>query len=96
MAIAAVKPIAVKLEIDIRERMKRLAETRHRTTHWIMKEAIQQYIEREEKREEFRQDAIKAWEEYQLTGLHVSFDEGDTWLANLEAGQDIDLPKCHV
>ncbi len=96
MAIAAVKPIAVKLEIDIRERMKRLAETRHRTTHWIMKEAIQQYIEREEKREVFRQDAIKAWKEYQLTGLHVSFEEGDTWLANLEAGQDIDLPKCHV
>ncbi|PCI70030.1 MAG: CopG family transcriptional regulator [Piscirickettsiaceae bacterium] len=96
MAIATVKPIAVKLEIDIRERMKRLAETRHRTTHWIMKEAIQQYIEREEKREVFRQDAIKAWEEYQLTGLHASFDEGDTWLANLEAGQDIDLPECHV
>lgn len=96
MAIAAVRPITVKLEIDIRERMKRLAEARHRTTHWIMKEAIQQYIEREEKREVLRQDAIKAWKEYQLTGLHASFDEGDTWLANLEAGQDIDLPKCHV
>jgi len=94
--MATVKPIAVKLEIDIRERMKRLAETRHHTTHWIMKEASQQYIEREEKKEVFRQDAIKAWEEYQLTGLHVTFDEGDTWLANLEAGQDVDLPKCHV
>lgn len=96
MASAAAKPIAVKLEIDIRERMKRLAETRHRTTHWIMKEAILQYIEREEKREVFRQDAIKAWEDYQLTGLHASFEEGDAWLAKLEAGQDMVPPECHV
>lgn len=96
MPTAAVQPVAVKLDIDIRERMKRLAETRQRTTHWIMKEAIQQYIEREEKREMFRQDAIQAWEEYQLTGLHASFDEGDAWLAKLEAGQDVEPPECHV
>ncbi|PCJ47146.1 MAG: hypothetical protein COA74_12295 [Gammaproteobacteria bacterium] len=28
-----------------------------------------------QKLEAFRQDAILAWEEYQLTGLHVSFEE---------------------
>ena len=96
MATTATQPIAVKLEIDIRKRMKRLAESRQRTTHWIMKEAIQQYVEREEKREVFRQDAIKAWEEYQLTGLHASFEEADTWLAKLETGKDIEPPECHV
>ena len=96
MATAAVRPIAVKLEVDIRERMKRLAKARHRTTHWIMREAIRQYIEREEKRETFRQDAIRAWEEYQFTGLHASFDEADAWLAELETGQDVEPPECHV
>jgi len=96
MATAAVRPIAVKLEVDIRERMKRLAESRHRTTHWLMKEAIQQYIDREEKREVLRKAATLAWEEYQLTGLHTSFEEGDAWLAKLEAGQDVEPPECHV
>jgi len=90
------KAVSVKLETELRERMKRLAETRNRTTHWIMMEAIQQYVEREEMCEVFRQDAIKAWEEYQLTGLHTSFKEGDAWLAKLEAGQDEEPPECHV
>lgn len=93
---AAARPIAVKLDQGIRDRIKHLAESRHRTTHWMMREAIQQYVEREEKREVFRQDGIRAWNEYQVTGLHVTLKEADTWLAQLEAGQDVDPPLCHV
>lgn len=96
MTSTAVRPVAVKLAPDIRERMKRLAEARHRTTHWMMREAIQQYIEREEKRETFRQDGIRAWNEYQATGLHVTQKEADAWLAKLEAGQDAEPPECRV
>jgi len=48
--------------------------------------AISQCVEREEKREAFRQDAIKAWSEYQANGLHVTADEAETWLDQLEAG----------
>ncbi len=90
-----IQPIAVKLEIELRDRMKKLAESRQRSTHWIMREAIREYVEREEKRETLKQDAIRAWEEYQLTGLHVSFEEGDAWLSQLESGQDIEPPECH-
>ena len=54
--------------------MKRLADARHRTPHWLMREAIGQYVEREEKRESYRQDAISAWNEYQATGKHVTLD----------------------
>ena len=61
-----------------------------------MREAITQYVEREEKREAFHQDAIKAWEEYQATGLHVAAEEVDAWLAKLEGGQDAEPPECHV
>ena len=64
--------------------------------HWIMREAIKQYVEREEKREAFRQDAILAWDEYQLTGIHVTQEEADSWLADLEAGRDVEPPKCHA
>jgi predicted transcriptional regulator len=62
----------------------------------MMREAIQQYVEREEKREAFRQDGIKAWNEYQATGLHVTQEKADAWLAKLEAGQDVVPPACRV
>lgn len=96
MTATDIRPVAVKLGQDVRERMKRLANVRRRSTHWMMREAIEQYIEREEKREAFRQDGIRAWNDYQATGLHVTLEEADAWLAKLEAGQDVEPPECHV
>lgn len=34
--------------------------------------AITQYVEREEKREAFRQDTLRAWEVVQVTGVAVT------------------------
>jgi predicted transcriptional regulator len=61
-----------------------------------MREAVEQYVEREEKRERLRQDALAAWAEYQTTGLHVTAQDADAWLAKLEAGKRAVIPKCHV
>ena len=44
-------PVAVKLDEDVHNRVKILAEARDRSPHWMMREAIAQYVEREEKRE---------------------------------------------
>ena len=88
--------IAVKIEQETKDRMKRLAELKQRSTHWLMKEAILQYVEREEKSESFRQEALLARNEYQTTGLHVTSEEADAWLAKLEEGQDLEPPECHV
>jgi predicted transcriptional regulator len=49
--VAATQPMAVKLDGRTRERIKRLADIRSRAMHWIMREAIRQYVDREEKRE---------------------------------------------
>ena len=94
--VAAAKPVAVKLDLDTRQRIKRLADARSRSVHWMMCDAIQTYLDREEKREALRQDAIRAWDEYQDTGLHVTQQEADTWLEDLEAGRDAEPPECHV
>lgn len=96
MTIAAVRPVSIKIDEDIKARVKRLADARHRTSHWLMREAISQYVDREEKREAFHQDALKAWEGYRTTGLHVTADEADAWLVQLELGNDIEPPACHV
>lgn len=93
--MATVRPVAIKIEPEIKARLKRLADARHRSSHWLMREAISQYVEREEKRDAFRQDTLKAWEEYRATGLHVTADEADAWLAELEQGNDVEPPECH-
>jgi len=86
---------SLKIDLKTKERLQRLAAARRRSPHWVMREAIEQYVEREEKREQFRQDALAAWTHYQTTGLHATADEADAWLAKLEAGKDAAPPKCH-
>lgn len=95
MTATTIRPVAIKIDQDIHERVKRLAETRHRTAYWVMREAISQYVEREEKREAFRQDTIKAWEDFRETGLHATSAEVDTWLASWGAENELPAPVCH-
>jgi predicted transcriptional regulator len=87
---------SLKLDSAMKERVQRLASARRRSPHWIMREAVEQYVEREEKRERLRQDALAAWADYQATGLHVTAQEADAWLAKLEAGKRAPVPKCRV
>jgi predicted transcriptional regulator len=49
-----------------------------------------------EKREQLRRDALAAWADYQTTGLHVTAEEADDWLAELEAGKSAVIPECHL
>jgi predicted transcriptional regulator len=87
---------SLKLDDDIRGRVRQLASARRRSPHWVMREAIAQYVEREEKRERLWRDAVAAWTHYQTTGLHVTAGEADAWLAKLEAGEVAAAPKCRV
>jgi predicted transcriptional regulator len=86
---------SLKLDPAIKERIQHLAEARRRTSHWIMREAIEEYVSREEKREQFRLDTLAAWEEYQRTGLHLTGEEVDEWLEKVAKGEDVELPECH-
>ncbi len=87
---------SIKLDEDLKGRVQSLALLRRRSSHWIMREAIAQYVEREERREAFRQDTLKAWEEYQATGLHATSDEVETWLENWGSDEEQTGPECHA
>jgi predicted transcriptional regulator len=87
---------SLKLDSKMKDRVQRLAAARRRTPHWIMREAVEQYVEHEEKREQLKQDALAAWTHYQTTGLHLTAGEADAWLAKLEAGEDAAIPECHA
>ena len=91
MAVAS----SVKLDEELKGRVQQLAQTRRRSAHWIMREAIAQYVDREEKREALRQDTLNAWEEFQVTGLHASAEEVDKWLASWGSETELPTPECH-
>lgn len=88
-------PTSIKLDDDLKGRVQHLADARRRSAHWLMREAIEQYVEREEKREAFRQDTLKAWEDYQATGQHATADEVEKWLASWGTDNEVPAPKCH-
>jgi predicted transcriptional regulator len=94
--MATLSTTSLKLDSAMKERVRRLASARRRSPHWVMREAVEQYVEREEKRERLRQDALAAWDGYRATGLYVTAKEADAWLAKLEAGTHAVIPKCHV
>jgi predicted transcriptional regulator len=87
---------SLKIDPELKERVRRLAELRRRSPHWVMREAVEEYVSREEKREELRRDALAAWDHYQTTGLHVTGEEADAWLTKLQASEDAEAPECHT
>lgn len=88
--------VSVKLDDDLRERIQSLAESKQRSAHWIMREAIRGYVEKEEARRSFIADAEAAWQDYQETGLHLTGEEVSAWLATWGTEDETDPPQCHT
>ena len=92
----ATRPVAIKLDQDMRDRLKLLAAAKGRSPHWMLCQAVSQFVEREECREVFRVAGLQAWHQYQGTGLHVTHDDADAWLACFQAGEEAAVPQGHV
>lgn len=86
---------SVKIDDTLKDRIRHLADVRQRSPHWLMREAIEQYVTREEQRETFKQEALEAWRDYQETGLHVTGDEVDRWLRSWGTDNEQPAPECH-
>jgi len=86
---------SLKLNDALKSRVQLLAAQRKRSAHWIMLEAIAQYVEREEARESFKQEALASWTAYQETGRHWSGEETRAWLAAWGTEEEKAAPACH-
>jgi predicted transcriptional regulator len=86
---------SVKIDDELKGRIQQLARLRQRSAHWIMHEAIQQYVEHEEARERFKQDAMASWTAYQESGRHLTGQEVRTWLSTWGTEAEAELPECH-
>ena len=86
---------SVKLDDALKKRIQRLADLRHRSAHWIMREAIRDYVEREEARESFKQESLASWTAYQETGQHLTGQEARDWLNTWGTDKETEVPECH-
>lgn len=88
--------MATSLKIDdtLKGRVQRLANQRRRSPHWLMLEAIQQYVEREEARESFKQEALASWAAYRETGRHLTGADVRDWLNSWGNADEKPMPEC--
>lgn len=72
--------MGIKLDEDTRARLKALGAAKQRSPHWLMREAIREYLDKEEQIERRNAEADEAWEEYKRTGQFVSNEAMTAWL----------------
>ena len=100
MQTASEKPrtsnVTVKLDGSERERLSALALVKKRSTHYVMKEAIQTYLAREEAEQVEIQRAARSLAHYKETGLHITQDEFSAWVKAIRINPKTPMPVCHV
>lgn len=88
--------VSVKLDDDLRDRIRSLAESKQRSSHWVMREAIQEYVSREEKRASFDRATEESWRHFEETGLHLTGEEVFAWMDTWGTDEESEPPACHV
>jgi len=90
---APATPVSLKLDSEERARLASLATLRRRSSHYLMREAVREYLTREEARQSFRDEATTAWRDYEETGRHATQAELDSWIDSLGTRRPRPAPK---
>lgn len=73
----------IKLDEEVTKRLKSLAQQRNRSAHWLMRTAILDYLDREERYETEKKEDAERWERYVLTGKAISDEEAESRLKSV-------------
>lgn len=78
----------IKLDEETQKRLKALAAKRDRSPHWLMRTAVESYLEREEQYEREKSEDMQRWSNYELTGQTIDNADVSHWLNKLASGQN--------
>lgn len=87
--------VSVKVDDDLKDRINRLASSQDRSEQQVIREAIEQYVTREEARRSFLDEAHESWAQYQRTKLHLTGEETCSWLDQWGGENEPGPPACH-
>lgn len=88
--------VTIKLDASYRDRLKSLAITKKRTSHYLMKEAIERYLKAEEAQQAILQSVDDSVAHFEATGLHITLDEFIGWTEAVKLDRNAQLPVCHT
>jgi predicted transcriptional regulator len=88
-------PASVKLDPELKTRLDALAKTKQRSPHWLMRQAIQEYVDREQARDAFYREALDSWTRYRETGEHLTLAEANAWLDTWGTDDESPPSPCH-
>jgi predicted transcriptional regulator len=74
------KAVSVKFSAEELARLAVIAEKRDRSAHYLMREAITEYLAREEFAQSLAEEADAAWRDYKETGEFISLDRAVAWV----------------
>lgn len=92
----AVGAVTIKLDVADRDRIATLAFAKKRTPHYLMKEAILEYVKKEEARQNFITAAESSFEHYKETGQHITLEEFSAWVDQVQKTPGTTVPACHT
>lgn len=91
--------LSVKVDVGVKSELQRMAKARDRSVHYIMLQALDEYIAKEKAEEEakqaFYQRGVDGLKHYDETGLHVTHEEVTDWLQSLKTDTPKPIPQCH-
>jgi predicted transcriptional regulator len=84
--------ITLKLDDIQRQRLKSLAEQKDRSSHYLMKEAIERYLVQEEAELAVLQSVDSEIANFEASGLHIGLGDIKVWAQDLKQNRSAQLP----
>lgn len=89
---APVTPVAIKMDKTLKERLEKLGALKQRSVHWLMKDAINSYVDTQEEAEKLKQETLRRWEEA-CEGNIVQNDTVLKWLDTWGTDKEKERPE---
>ena len=75
--------VGLRLDESTQERLKKLGQARDRSPHYLMKQAVEQFLAREEDIAAEDRLLNERWEKFVLTGEVYTHNDAKTRMANM-------------
>jgi predicted transcriptional regulator len=79
--------IGLRLNEETRYRLESLGKARDRTPHYLMKAAVERFLDVEEALEAERRLVKSRWQKFELTGETIDHSNVKTWATNLSSAK---------
>ena len=93
--IQKIAPLSIKLDAKQKDALAQIAREKDRSVHFLLCQAVKEFIERQQAKTDFYETAKAAGEHYSKTGLHATHEELKAWAQSLGSNNELMPPKCH-